>query len=69
MSAAPPTGDEALSPSTAGRMDEVCDQFLKIPHSCLLDSPEDLERSDREARAAAQRRHPGVVTVHDVTTL
>jgi eukaryotic-like serine/threonine-protein kinase len=42
---------------------------LKIPHSCLLDSPADLKRSDREARAAAQRRHPGVVAVHEVAIL
>src|SRR5207245_4287190 len=42
---------------------------LKIPHSGLLTSAEELERFHREARAAAQLRHPGVVTVHEVTTL
>jgi WD40 repeat protein/tetratricopeptide (TPR) repeat protein len=34
-----------------------------------LISTEELERFHREARAAAQLRHPGVVTVHDVTIL
>jgi tetratricopeptide (TPR) repeat protein/tRNA A-37 threonylcarbamoyl transferase component Bud32 len=42
---------------------------LKIPHSGLLTAPTDLERFHREARAAAQLRHPGIVTVHEVATL
>jgi tetratricopeptide (TPR) repeat protein/tRNA A-37 threonylcarbamoyl transferase component Bud32 len=42
---------------------------LKIPHGSLLTSTEDLERFDREARAAAQLRHPGIVTIHEVQTL
>ncbi len=42
---------------------------LKIPHSGLLTEAEDLERFHREARAAAQLRHPGIVTVHEVVTL
>jgi WD40 repeat protein/serine/threonine protein kinase len=42
---------------------------LKLPHASLLASPGDLERFYREARAAAQMRHPGIVTVHEVTTL
>ncbi len=40
---------------------------LKVPHPGLVSSPEALERFHREARAAAQLRHPGIVTVHEVT--
>jgi WD40 repeat protein len=42
---------------------------LKIPHASLLTSKADLERFHREARAAAQLRHPGIVTVHEVQML
>jgi WD40 repeat protein/tRNA A-37 threonylcarbamoyl transferase component Bud32 len=42
---------------------------LKIPHAGLLSAPRDLERFHREARAAAQLRHPGIVPVHEVATL
>jgi WD40 repeat protein len=42
---------------------------LKIPHTGLSAAPADLERFHREARAAAQLRHPGIVTVHEVMTL
>jgi WD40 repeat protein/serine/threonine protein kinase len=42
---------------------------LKIPHVGLLSSTEGVERFYREARAAGQLRHPGIVTVHEVTTL
>jgi WD40 repeat protein/tetratricopeptide (TPR) repeat protein len=42
---------------------------LKVPHAGLLSSPEAAERFAREARAAAQLRHPGIVTVHEVVTL
>jgi thiol-disulfide isomerase/thioredoxin/tRNA A-37 threonylcarbamoyl transferase component Bud32 len=42
---------------------------LKIPHGGLLASADSVERFYREARAAAQLRHPGIVTVHEVATL
>src|SRR5262249_45462043 len=42
---------------------------LKIPHSGLLTAEDELERFRREARAAAQLRHPGIVPVHEVATL
>src|SRR5207302_1701193 len=42
---------------------------LKIPHASLLTSQADLERFHREARAAAQLRHPGIVPVHEVQML
>ncbi|HVS34247.1 MAG TPA: tetratricopeptide repeat protein [Gemmataceae bacterium] len=42
---------------------------LKIPHTGLVTAQQDLERFLREARAAAQLRHPGIVSVHEVATL
>jgi WD40 repeat protein len=42
---------------------------LKIPHANLVASAGELERFHREARAAAQLRHPGIVTVHEVAIL
>jgi WD40 repeat protein/serine/threonine protein kinase len=41
---------------------------LKLPHAGLLSSEPDRERFYREARMAAQLRHPGIVTVHEVAT-
>jgi WD40 repeat protein/tRNA A-37 threonylcarbamoyl transferase component Bud32 len=42
---------------------------LKIPHTGLLTAGDEMQRFQREARAAAQLRHPGIVTVHAVETL
>jgi hypothetical protein len=42
---------------------------LKIPHAGSLGNQGDLERFHREARAAAQLRHPGIVPVHEVALL
>src|SRR5262245_69368 len=41
----------------------------KILHSGLSTDEEEMQRFGREARATAQLRHPGIVTVHEVLTL
>jgi WD40 repeat protein/serine/threonine protein kinase len=42
---------------------------LKIPHAHLSATAGEIARFYGEARAAAQLRHPGIVTVHEVTDL
>ncbi len=42
---------------------------LKVPHSSFLSSSDYLERIQREARAAAQLRHPGIVRLYEVATI
>ena len=51
--------------------DTVLDKViaLKIPHAGSLQAEDDRQRFFREARAAAQLRHPGIVTVHEVAEL
>ncbi len=51
--------------------DTVLDKIvaLKIPHAGSLESDTDRQRFYREARAAANLRHPGIVTVHEVAEL
>jgi WD40 repeat protein len=42
---------------------------LKIPHPSVVSSAAAAERCQREARSAAQLRHPNIVRLYDVTTL
>src|SRR5205085_134447 len=42
------------------------DVAVKLPRSGQLSSPSDEERFLREARAAAQLHHAGIVAIHDV---
>src|SRR4051795_8110259 len=39
---------------------------LKVPRAGNLAGPQELDRFLREARSAAQLRHPSIVTVHEV---
>ncbi len=41
---------------------------LKVPHAAVLDSPKRVERFLREAKAAANLRHPHIVPVFDAGT-
>ena len=42
---------------------------LKIPQAHLIEDHEDVERFYTEARVAAQLRHPGIVTLHEVMVI
>ncbi len=42
---------------------------LKVPHAGLAITPEELQRVYDEARKVARLRHPGIVTIHEITTL
>jgi WD40 repeat protein/serine/threonine protein kinase len=42
---------------------------IKTLHSSLVEKPSHRERFFREARAAAQLRHPGIVSVHEVAEI
>jgi WD40 repeat protein len=42
---------------------------LKIPHSGLLGDSDHVQRFEREARSAAQLRHPGIVRLYEVAII
>ena len=60
-------GDKLTDDGRDTHLDRIV--ALKIPHTGLLTEAQDLERFHREARAAAQLRHPNIVTVHEVQML
>jgi tRNA A-37 threonylcarbamoyl transferase component Bud32 len=42
---------------------------VKVPHPHAIESAEDKERREREARVAAQLRHPGIVRLYEMLTV
>ena len=42
---------------------------LKVPHAHLIESGREVARFYREARVAAQLRHPGIVSIYEVSVL
>src|SRR5262249_8906002 len=65
-----PVGTGAVGAVWRARDTEL-DRFvaLKIPHAGQWSASPDRERFYREARAAAQLRHPGIVPIYEVATL
>jgi eukaryotic-like serine/threonine-protein kinase len=51
--------------------DTQLDRFVavKIPHHHAIESVQDTERLEREARVAAQLRHPGIVRLYEILTV
>ena len=42
---------------------------VKVPHHHAIESVQDSERLEREARVAAQLRHPGIVRLYEILTV
>ena len=51
--------------------DTQLDRFVavKIPHHHAIESVQDTDRLEREARVAAQLRHPGIVRLYEILTV